>query len=334
MPKKAAKPTKKAASSKPAPKADKPAKAKAPAKPSKPAAKPVAKAPAKPAPKAPAKPAKPEPKASSKVEVKPKPGAKVEAAAHAKLHAKPHAKPHAPADAKPHAQADAKSAASAKPAPGKGAPAKAPAKPDAKPNPAQPKKPISVAARPPAKRPKGGPVVPVMPAGIGRLMDPSNPTRKPLISSGPKAAHVRPLGAHGLPQEEEVTHKAKSPLSPEQLAEFRVLLVKKRGELVGDINTMEAQALQGGSGSLSNMPSHLAEQGSEAYDQSLSLDLAAADRKMLKEIEDAIKRIDEGTYGVCEKTGKPIKLERLRELPWARYSIEAALELERQSMRS
>ena len=97
---------------------------------------------------------------------------------------------------------------------------------------------------------------------------------------------------------------------------------------------METQALRSQSGSLSNMPSHLAEQGSEAYDQSLSLDLAAADRKLIKEIDDALKRIAEGTFGICELTGKPIKLERLEELPWARYSIEAARELERQSMRA
>ncbi len=44
--------------------------------------------------------------------------------------------------------------------------------------------------------------------------------------------------------------------------------------------------------------------------------------------------IDNGTYGICELTGKPIKAERLEELPWARYSIEAARELERRSMRA
>ena len=59
----------------------------------------------------------------------------------------------------------------------------------------------------------------------------------------------------------------------------------------------------------------------------LALDLAAADRKLIKEIDDAIKRVDNGTFGICELTGKPIKAERLEELPWARYTIEAAREL-------
>ena len=87
----------------------------------------------------------------------------------------------------------------------------------------------------------------------------------------------------------------------------------------------------GQSGSLSHVPQHLAEQGSDTYGQSLSLDLAAADRRLIKEIDDALKRIADGSYGVCELTGKPIRAERLEELPWARYSIEAARELERRT---
>jgi len=241
--------------------------------------------------------------------------------------------------------------------PSKAAPAKsakpAPAKPAAKPQPAvkppSPVKPgkaaapaatdpkkkgitVSEAKPAPVKKPRPGAVPIPLPPGVGRLLDPKSPIRKPLIPSGPKAAHVRPLGAQGEAEALDLP-QAKTPFNAEQLEEFRQLLIKKRAQLVGDISTMETEALRGGSGNLSNMPSHLAEQGSEAYDQSLSLDLAAADRKLLREIDDALKRIAEGTYGVCEATGKPIKVERLRELPWARYSIEAAREIERQSMR-
>lgn len=125
----------------------------------------------------------------------------------------------------------------------------------------------------------------------------------------------------------------KTPFGKKELSAFRQLLLRKRAELVGDIAQMEREALQG-SGALSSMPQHMAEQGSDTYDTTLSLDLAAADRKLIKEIDDAIARIDKGTYGVCELTGKPIKQDRLEELPWARYSIEAARELERRSMRA
>jgi RNA polymerase-binding protein DksA len=194
---------------------------------------------------------------------------------------------------------------------------------------------ITIVSPKPVKKPKSGSSsISVMPAGLGRLLDPKGPVRKPLIPSGPKAAAQRPLGQHGGTEVEHTKPTAKSPFDEKQLEHFRSMLQRKRAELVGDVSTMETQALRSQSGSLSNMPSHLAEQGSEAYDQSLSLDLAAADRKLIKEIDDALKRIAEGTYGICELTGKPIKMERLEELPWARYSIEAARELERQSMRA
>src|SRR5204863_1055734 len=125
----------------------------------------------------------------------------------------------------------------------------------------------------------------------------------------------------------------KSPFNKKELARFREILVRKRSQLVGDVSHMEDEALRSGSGSLSNLPQHMADQGSDAYDQALSLDIAAADRRLIKEIDDAIPRIDNGTYGVCQLTGKPIRAERLEELPWARYSIEAARELERRPMR-
>lgn len=173
-----------------------------------------------------------------------------------------------------------------------------------------------------------------MPAGMGRLMDPKNPVRKPLIPSGPKAANLRPLGMHSSEMSEQAKIEGRSPFNKRELERFRTLLIRKRAELVGDVNTMENEALRGQNGSNSGSPNHMAEQGSEAYDQALSLDLAAADRKLIKEIDDALDRIKNGVYGLCEITGKPIKLDRLEELPWARYSIEAARELERQSMRS
>lgn len=155
------------------------------------------------------------------------------------------------------------------------------------------------------------------------LFRPGAPAPKPLIASGPKAPQVI------TPTEAAGGAPAKSPLDKKQLAHFRQVLLQKRLELVGDVSTMETEALMGESGSLSHLPQHMAEQGSDVYGQSLSLDLAAADRRLIKEIDDALMRIEEGTYGICELTGKPIKLERLHELPWARYSIEAARELER-----
>jgi RNA polymerase-binding transcription factor DksA len=177
------------------------------------------------------------------------------------------------------------------------------------------------------RKPKVKPPPLTMPDLGAGILGPGSPKRKPLIPSGPSAVKSAHL------QERDAAVERKSPLSREQLDRFREILVQKRIELVGDVSNMEEEALRGGgSGSLSHVPQHMAEQGSEAYDQSLSLDLAAADRRLIKEIDDAIIRIDTGTFGICEYTGKPIRLERLNELPWARYSIEAARELERRRL--
>jgi DnaK suppressor protein len=219
-------------------------------------------------------------------------------------------KPEAKKPAPKHQPAKAKT-----PAPKPAAPAAPPGKPV--------RKGITIVTPKPVKRPQAKPSAIVMPQLGAPLIKPGS-VRKPLISSGPNAPKPRYLSADdGKPR--------KSPFDKRELAKFKAILLRKRAELVGDVSTMETEALKGSSGSLSHLPQHMAEQGSDVYGQSLSLDLAAADRRLIKEIDDALKRIDAGTYGVCELTGKPIRAERLEELPWARYSIEAARELERRS---
>ena len=121
-------------------------------------------------------------------------------------------------------------------------------------------------------------------------------------------------------------------LTPEELEEFRQLLLAKRAELVGDVSHMTDQALRnsppGGTGSLSNVPIHMADVGSDNWEQELTLDLVDAERQLLKEIEAALERIGGQTYGICEATHKPIRKQRLRAKPWARFCIEYARERE------
>lgn len=158
-----------------------------------------------------------------------------------------------------------------------------------------------------------------------QLLGPNAPKRAPLIPSGPDAARNDGLDTSAGRK------PAKSPFRKRELDKFRAVLLQKRAALVGDISQLESEALNLGRGELSHTPQHMAEQGSDSAEQTLALDLAAADRKLIREIDDAIRRMDEGRYGLCELTGRPIRVERLRELPWARYSIDAARELERRS---
>ena len=122
--------------------------------------------------------------------------------------------------------------------------------------------------------------------------------------------------------------KSKTPFNKRELDKYREILINKRRELVGDVSTMEMGVLNLGNKS-GDPATDVAEQGSDAYDQSLSIVLAEVDRKLIREIDAAIKRIDDKVYGLCEITGNPIPATRLNELPWARLSIEAARELER-----
>ena len=155
------------------------------------------------------------------------------------------------------------------------------------------------------------------------LLGPGSRFKGPLIPSGPKNP-VAAADADG-----ETGKKKKSPFTKRQLDKFKEILLRKRAEVFGDLEELETGALRsGGSGSLSNLPQHFAEQGSDSADQNLSLNLAEADRVLIKEIDAALGRIADRTYGLCEMTNQPIKEARLKELPWARYSIEAARRME------
>lgn len=242
---------------------------------------------------------------------------------------KPAARPSA---RKPAAKAPAKKAAATKPAKaepvkgGKATPAAAStaaASAAAAAGKKVPPKGITVVTPKPMKKPK--PKKLEMPASEP-LFKPGGPKWKPLIPSGPKAP---PTGLVGGANETPVEISSKVKLSKKELDKYRGILIQKRAELVGDISHMEDEALRGNSGSLSTLPQHMAEQGSDTFDQSLSLDLAQVDRNLIREIDDALQRIERGTYGVCLRTGQRISAERLAELPWAKYSIEAQREMER-----
>lgn len=124
--------------------------------------------------------------------------------------------------------------------------------------------------------------------------------------------------------------KVKTTLSKKQIDYFREMLLKRRREILGDVQSLEAEALrQNSAGDLSHVPQHIADMGTDTYDQEFSLRLAATEREMLAEIDAALKRIEEGTYGMCEATGKPIGIARLEAKPWARVTIEVARERDR-----
>jgi RNA polymerase-binding protein DksA len=127
--------------------------------------------------------------------------------------------------------------------------------------------------------------------------------------------------------------KNQAGFSQRELEEFRDALLAKRRELLGDVRSMETEALRSAQGSnLSNLPMHMADMGTDNYEQEFTLGLVEKDRQMLREINRALAKLIDGTYGICEGTGKPISKVRLEAQPWARYSIEFARQMERSNM--
>jgi RNA polymerase-binding transcription factor DksA len=76
---------------------------------------------------------------------------------------------------------------------------------------------------------------------------------------------------------------------------------------------------------------HQADAGSDAYDRDFALSLLSQEQDALYEIEEALKRVEAGTYGVCEMSGKAISQPRLEALPFARYTVECQSQLEKQN---
>lgn len=128
-----------------------------------------------------------------------------------------------------------------------------------------------------------------------------------------------------------------SGLTAKDLELFREMLLDKRRQLIGDVSGLERQALaknrQDASGDLSNMPMHMADVGSDNYEQEFTLGLIEGERALLREIDAALGRIDSGTYGICEATGQPIGKARLKATPWTKYCYEHMLAQEQRRQR-
>ena len=128
------------------------------------------------------------------------------------------------------------------------------------------------------------------------------------------------------------TRTKKKRLSSADIEHFKQLLLEKRREILRNVNEFEDEALKksrlDASGDLSSMPIHMADLGTDNYEQEFALGLMDSERKLLRKIDDALERIEQETYGICEGTGKPIPKARLEAQPWARYCIEYARMLE------
>ena len=118
---------------------------------------------------------------------------------------------------------------------------------------------------------------------------------------------------------------------------FKVALEAMRARLRGDVSTMADAALRKtrseASGDLSSMPIHMADIGSDAYEQEFTLILMASEEGTLEQIEEALARIRMRTFGICEECEGVISKKRLEAIPFAALCIRCAEKLELGSLR-
>jgi RNA polymerase-binding transcription factor DksA len=121
----------------------------------------------------------------------------------------------------------------------------------------------------------------------------------------------------------------KTRLTTKELNEYKAILLEARSELIDRVTGLEEDALRSSGGNLSNMPIHMADIGTDTFDQDLAIGMAETERELLREIDEALDRVVGKTYGVCQLTGKPIPKTRLDAKPWAKYTIESARHIEK-----
>jgi DnaK suppressor protein len=162
---------------------------------------------------------------------------------------------------------------------------------------------------------------------------------RPPIPNHIKAASLadilgfNPGKAGKAPAEEDDVEKL-----PEKFRRYYRLLVDLRRHVLESLGQHSEETLKRSAkedaGDLSGYGQHMADAGTDTFDRDFALSLVSSEQEALSEVEAAIKRIRDGTYGTCELTGKPISKDRLLVVPFTRYSAEAQKELEKTKHRS
>jgi len=107
---------------------------------------------------------------------------------------------------------------------------------------------------------------------------------------------------------------------------FCLHLLELREQLVKQMSGLSADSAQ----EMAGYSLHMADSGTDNFDRDFALSLLSSDQDAVFEIEEALKRIERKTFGVCELTGKPIPRARLEAIPWTRFTVEAQAQLERE----
>jgi RNA polymerase-binding transcription factor DksA len=153
--------------------------------------------------------------------------------------------------------------------------------------------------------------------------------KKPAASSGGKAKNLGQATAAsilGKPVAAKISHdqEEEAHVKPEWQKYYRHLL-ELRERLLNQMSGLAKESAE----EMASYSLHMADSGTDNFDRDFALSLLSSDQDAIYEIEEALKRIEKGTYGICELTGKSIPKARLDAIPWTRFTVEAQAQLER-----
>lgn len=122
-------------------------------------------------------------------------------------------------------------------------------------------------------------------------------------------------------------------MNKKELRKFKDLLEGVRRKIAGDLSHLEKDTLntsqRDASGDLSGYTFHMADVATDNYDRELNLDIASSEQRLLNDIDSALKKIEDGTYGRCETCDSKISVQRLKAMPYARLCIKCKEEEEK-----
>ena len=110
-----------------------------------------------------------------------------------------------------------------------------------------------------------------------------------------------------------------------QLKVFRQLLIAERAKVAAEIKSIAqdtSKSPREASGDLSAYTVHMADMAADTYEREMSMNIVSSEQEVLYQIDDALKRLDEGSFGICQQCNKPILMSRLKAVPYASLCIE------------
>ena len=170
-------------------------------------------------------------------------------------------------------------------------------------------------------------------AAAKKVVSEKSVTKKKKTKKGKNVASASAAAILGIGTPKKIatkkTVKAKSPSTKirvkSEWKKYYDILLDLRDRLTHQMDDLKKESAE----EMTSYSMHMADSGTDNFDRDSALSLLSSDQDAVYQIDEALKRIEKNTYGVCELTGKNIPKTRLNAVPWARYTVDAQARLEK-----